>query len=197
MEFIDIVKKNRSCRRFDENKAITKETLTYLVNLARLTPSAQNLQPLKYIIAAEPDKCNKIFRSLLWAGYLTEWAGPEPGERPSAYIIILSDKEISKAVKWDHGIAAQTILLGAVSEGFAGCIIGSANKYQLRSSMKIPDQYEIELVIALGYPKEKIIIEDIENGESIRYYRDPEGNHHVPKRKLDDIILDIDINSRY
>jgi nitroreductase len=195
MEFIEIVKKNRSCRRYDESKAITKETLIDLVNIARLTPSAQNLQPLKYIIAAEPEMCGKIFQTLFWAGYLTDWAGPEPGQRPSAYIIILSDREISKAVKWDHGIAAQTILLGAASKGFAGCIIGSANKDQLRSSIKIPDQYEIELVIALGYPKEKIIIEDIENGESIRYYRDQEGNHHVPKRKLADIILDIVINS--
>jgi len=191
MKFSEIVEKNRSCRRFEENKTITADELTDLVNMARLIPSASNLQPLKYILAEKPEKCTIIFRSLLWAGYLTDWPGPEPGERPAAYIIILSDKEISKAVKWDHGIAAQTILLGAVSKGFSGCMIGSINKEQLRKDIKIPDQYEIELVIALGYPKEKIIIDNIEAGESIKYYRDLQGNHHVPKRKLADIILNI------
>ncbi len=191
MEFTEIVKKNRSCRRFDESKPVTEDELRDLADMARLTPSAQNLQPLKYILAAEPDMCSKIFQSLFWAGYLTDWEGPEPGERPSAYIIILSDRKISKAVKWDHGIAAQTILLGAVSKGFAGCMIGSINKDQLRKDIEISDQFEIELIIALGYPGEKIIIDDIETGESIRYYRDLQGNHHVPKRKLSDIIVNI------
>lgn len=190
MEFREIVRKNRSCRRFHENRSITEKELTDLVDLARLIPSAQNLQPLRYIIASEPDRCGKIFQSLFWAGYLTDWAGPETGERPPAYIIILSDRNISGSVKWDHGIAAQTILLGAVSRGFAGCIIGSINKEQLRSNIKIPDRYEIELVIPLGYAKEKIILEEINDGDSIRYYRDTQGNHHVPKRKLSDIILD-------
>ena len=194
MEFREIVKKNRSCRRFKESKPVTEDELRDLADMARLIPSAQNLQPLKYILAAEPDMCSKIFPSLFWAGYLTDWKGPEPGERPSAYIIILSDREISKAVKWDHGIAAQTILLGAVSKGFAGCMIGSINKEQLRSDITISEQFEIELIIALGYPGEKIIIEDIETGESIRYYRDPNGNHHVPKRKLSDIIVNANNN---
>lgn len=191
MEFIKIVEKNRSCRRFDEKREITRDQLTALVNMARLTPSAGNLQPLKYIIAEKSEKRALIFQSLFWAGYLTEWPGPEPGQRPSAYIIILSDREISKAVKWDHSIAAQTILLGATSKGFSGCMIGSINKERLCREIKIPDQYEVELVIALGYPDEKIIFEEIETGSSIKYYRDPQGNHHVPKRKLTDIILNI------
>lgn len=191
MEFNEIVNKNRSCRRFDEKRIITKDELTDLVNMARLIPSAQNLQPLKYIIAEEPGKRAIIFQSLFWAGYLTDWPGPEPGQRPSAYIIILSDREISKSVKWDHAIAAQTILLGATSKGFSGCMIGSVNKDRLSKEIKIPDKYEIELVIALGYPDEKIILENIEPGSSIKYYRDSQGNHHVPKRKLKDIILDI------
>lgn len=191
MEFNEIVQRNRSCRRFDEKRAITIDELTELVNMARLIPSAGNLQPLKYIIAAKPEKRTIIFQSLFWAGYLTDWPGPEPGERPSAYIIILSDREISKAVKWDHSIAAQTILLGATSKGFSGCMIATVNKERLIKEVKIPDQYEVELVIALGYPKEKIILEEIETGSSIKYYRDPQGNHHVPKRKLTDIILKI------
>jgi len=191
MEFKDMVKQNRSYRRFYEERPIPQDDLIELIDMARLTPSAQNLQPLRYIPASEQGKCGIIFPSLYWAGYLTEWQGPDVGERPSAYIIILSDTSVSKSVKWDHGIAAQTILLGAVSKGYGGCIIGSINKDKLRGDLKIPEQYEIELVIALGHPKENVIVEEIGKNGNIKYYRDEKLNHHVPKRKLRDIILDL------
>ena len=191
MEFKNIVKQNRSYRRFYEERPIPQDDLIELIDMARLTPSAQNLQPLRYIPASDKEKCSIIFTSLYWAGYLTEWQGPDEGERPSAYIIILSDTSVSKSVKWDHGIAAQTILLGAVSKDYGGCIIGSINKDKLRGDLKIPEQYEIELVIALGHPKENVIVEEIGKNGNIKYYRDEKLNHHVPKRKLRDIILDL------
>lgn len=191
MEFSDIVRQNRSYRRFYEDRAIPQDDLIKLIDLARLTPSAQNLQPLRYIPVSEKEKCSIIFPSLYWAGYLTDWQGPDQGERPSAYIIILSDTSVSKSVKWDHGIAAQTILLGAVSKGYGGCIIGSMNKEKLREDLKIDAEYEIELVIALGHPKENVIVEEIDRKGNVKYYRDEEMNHHVPKRKLQDIILGI------
>jgi nitroreductase len=191
MEFSDIVKQNRSYRRFYEDRPIPEDDIIKLIDMARLTPSAQNLQPLRYIPASDREKCAIIYPSLYWAGYLTEWQGPDQGERPSAYIIILSDTGISKSVKWDHGIAAQTILLGAVSKGYGGCIIGSINKEKLRGDLIIPEEYEIELVIALGHPRENVIVEEIDKNSSIKYYRDEEMNHHVPKRKLQDIILNI------
>ena len=188
MKFHEIVKKSRSYRRFYEEKQIPQLALLKLVDNARLIPSAQNLQPLKYYIA-EYEMRKTVFPFLKWAGYLTDWDGPEEGERPSAYIIILSDKNISKNVKWDHGISAQTILLGAVSKEMGGCIIGSIDRDGLASALGISDDYTIELVVALGFPKENVIIKEIENGEDIKYYRDSEGNHYVPKRKLINIIL--------
>lgn len=188
MKFHEIVKKSRSYRRFYEDRIIDQKTLLKLVDNARLIPSAQNLQPLKYYIAEHKER-GKVFPFLKWAGYLTEWDGPEEGERPSAYIIILSDTTISKSVKWDHGIAAQTLLLGAVSKELGGCIIGSIDRDGLTASLSLPDHLTIELVIALGYPKENVIIKEIDNGMDIRYYRDSEGNHYVPKRRLADIIV--------
>ncbi len=188
MKFHEIVIKSRSYRRFYEDKEIPQSTLLKLVNNARLIPSAQNLQPLKYYIV-EYQQRNTVFPYLKWAGYLTEWDGPVEGERPSAYIIIVSDKNISKNVKWDHGIAAQTILLGAASKEMGGCIIGSVDRDGLSSALDLSDDYTIELVIALGFPKENVIIKEIENGDDIKYYRDSEGNHYVPKRKLADIIV--------
>jgi len=188
MKFHEMVKKNRSYRRFYEEKEISQLTLLKIVDNARLIPSAQNLQPLKYFIV-EYEHRNLVFPYLKWAGYLTEWNGPEDGERPSAYIIILSDKRISSNVKWDHGIAAQTILLSAVSKEMGGCIIGSIDRPGLSAALDLSDDYTIELVVALGFPRENVLIKEIENSEDIKYYRDKEGNHYVPKRKLADIII--------
>lgn len=187
----ELVRKNRSVRRFHEEVAIDMATLRELVDLARLTASAGNLQPLKYVLVCDPETNALVFPHLAWAGYLRPaWTGPAKGERPSAYIIILGDTEISKVIDCDHGIAAQTILLGATEKGLAGCIIGSIERHGLQKALGIPPRYDILLVIALGKPKEKVVIETAQDG-NIRYWRDAEGVHHVPKRPLDEIILNL------
>jgi len=186
----DLIKKNRSYRRFYQGKSISKETLEELINLARLSPSSANLQPLKYIISNTPEKNKLIFPCLAWAGYLKDWPGPEEGERPSAYIIITGDTKITKNFGCDHGIAAQSILLGATEKGLSGCIIGSIRREKLRGYLKIPERYEILLVIAIGVRKETVVIEEVRNGD-IKYWRDEKGIHHVPKRDLSEIILDL------
>ncbi len=187
----DLFKTNRTCRRFDQGHALSDDTLKELVDMARLTPSAGNLQPLKYILSADPEKNIKIFSHLRWAAYLKEWAGPGEGERPAGYILILGDSTISAAVKWDHSIAALAITLGAADKGLAGCIFGSFDQKGLRETLEIPDRYEILLVTALGRPVEKVVIEEMGRDGDVRYWRDDEEVHHVPKRTLDDIILDL------
>jgi len=185
----ELVLKNRSYRRFDETAAISRETLKELVDLARLTASAANRQPLKYLLSWEPQKNSLIFPHLAWAGYLKEWPGPAAGERPTAYIVMLVDTEISPAAAYDLGIAGQTILLGATEKGLGGCMIASIKKEDLRESLGIAEQYEIVMVIALGKPVEKVTIEAVKSGGDIRYWRDPQGGHHVPKRSLEEIII--------
>lgn len=187
----NLIRKNRSTRRFKEDKAVPIGTLKWLVDLARLSPSAGNLQPLKYILSADKKKNDLIFPCLYWAGYLEDWEGPAKGQRPSAYIIILNDRQISKVPGCDNGIAAQTIMLGAAEKDISGCMIGSINRPKLASELNIPDQYEISLVLALGYADEEIVIEEVKDPNQIKYYRDPKGTHYVPKRNLDDIILEI------
>ncbi len=187
----ELVLKNRSFRRFKENNKIPEKTLRELLELARLCPSGANKQPLKYIVSNEPDKNSRIFSTLAWAGYLKDWDGPSSGERPAAYIIILGDKDISESFGCDHGIAAQTILLGAAEKGLGGCMLGSIKREELRELLNIPDRYQILLVIALGEPAEKVILEEADSPEDIKYYRDSEGAHHVPKRRLEDIITNI------
>lgn len=185
----NLITKNRSCRRFFQKELVPVESLRGLVNLARLSASAANLQPLKYVLSAEPDKNESIFSCLAWAGYLKDWSGPSEGERPSAYIIVLGDTDIAKTFATDLGIASQSILLGAREQDLAGCMIGSIKKERLRERLHIPDRFEILLVIALGRPKETVVLEEIAPGGSIKYWRDEDGIHHVPKRPLDEIIL--------
>lgn len=147
------------------------------------------MQPLRYILSCEPEKNALIFPHLAWAGYLKDWPGPDEGERPSAYIIILGDTRITESFGCDHGIAAQSILLGATEKGLGGCIIGTIQRDRLRRTLDIPSFFEVHLVLALGKPKEKVIIEAVESDDDIKYWRDDEGTHHVPKRALDDIII--------
>jgi nitroreductase len=185
----DLVLKNRSYRRFYQETPVKIETLKELVYLARLSASAANRQPLKYAMCCDPRRNALVFPNLAWAGYLKDWSGPEEGERPSAYIVILGDSTITKSFGCDHGIAAQSILLGATEKGLGGCIIGSVRKDELSQALAILAEYEILLVIALGKPKETVVLEAMAQGGDIRYWRDDEGVHHVPKRSLGEIII--------
>ena len=185
-----LILRNRSYRRFFQKPRITKNTLKKLINLARLSPSAANLQPLKFILSFDKNKNSRIFPSLKWAGYLTNWPGPEENERPTAYIIILGDTKITKNFGCDHGVAAQSILLGASMMGLGGCMLGAIDKKLLKKSLKIPKFYKILLVIALGKPKEKVVIDTAVKNKDIKYWRDNKDIQHVPKRKLKDLIID-------
>ena len=186
----DIVIKNRSYRRFYQDYTITKDGLCALVDLARLAASAANMQPLKFFISADKPTNASIFPHLGWAAYLKDWPGPDEGERPSAYIIILGDTHIAANFWCDHGIAAQTILLGAAEQGLGGCMIASVNRKGLMAALNIPGHFEILLVIALGKPKEEVRIEPVGPGGDIKYHRDDKGVHHVPKRSLEEIIIE-------
>ncbi len=187
----ELIVKNRSYRRFCQEVRISREVLEELIDLARLSSSASNLQPLKYIMAYEEDKNNLIFPHLRWAGYLKDWDGPKEGEKPSAYIVILGDKDISRNCYCDHGIACQSVLLGACEKGLGGCIFSTIDKEGLRNVLKIQGRYEILLVIALGKPKETVVLEEVKDSQSIKYWRDGNEVHHVPKRRIQDIVLDL------
>lgn len=185
----DLVLKNRSYRRFYEDVSISLDTLRELVNLARLTASARNMQPLKYVLCCDRDTNAAIFSTLAWAGYLADWPGPVEGERPSAYIVVLGDKTLSQSFGVDHGIAMQTILLGATEKGLGGCMIGSIQREKLRQILNIPEQYEILNVVALGKPKETVVIDPVGPDGNIKYWRDKDQVHHVPKRSLAELII--------
>jgi nitroreductase len=188
MKFKDLVLKTRSYRRFDESHKISRQTLEQLVGLARLSASGANRQPLKFALYNSPEDCARIFPSILWAAYLKDWDGPEAGERPAGYIVILGDKEIAEGFGVDHGIAAQSIMLGATEAGLGGCMIASIRREQLRAELNIPERFDILLIMALGKPVEKVVVDDLKDGD-VKYWRDGEKTHHVPKRPLNELII--------
>ena len=186
----DLITANRSTRRFDETHTVDRDTLVELVDLARLSGSGGNAQPLKFILSADAETNAAIFPHLAWAGFLKDWEGPTPGERASAYIVIVCDTEILSGAGVDHGIAAQSILLGAVEKGLAGCMIGAINHTGLRKALDLDNRYDILLVLAIGKPAETIQVEPMPSDGKTTYWRDEQSVHHVPKRSLDEIILD-------
>jgi nitroreductase len=185
----DLVLSSRTCRRFHQDAAISRDTLLSLIELARLSASGSNLQPIRYVLSCEPEKNEQIFPLLKWAGYLKDWPGPVEGERPAAYIIILGDTRVSRSFSYDVGIVAQTLRLGATEKGLAGCMIGSIQRQRLRKLLDIPEEYEIPLVLALGKPREKAVLEHVGPSGDVKYWRDAQGVHHVPKRALESLII--------
>ncbi len=184
----DLIEKNRSYRRFMPGVTISTGQMERWVDLARLSPSAKNVQPLKFALINTAATCQEIFPHLGWAGYLTEWPGPAENERPSAYIAVLHDNSLAGKRYCDDGIAMQSILLGAVEDGFGGCIIGSVNKSKVAGILQLPKHLEILWLIALGKPAEKVQLERAENNH-IEYWRDENDVHHVPKRPLKELIF--------
>ncbi len=190
----NLIEKNRSYRRFDENKKISKETLTELVELARLSSSPMNLQSLKFLIVTEDKTNNKVFKTLKWAGALPDWDGPEIGERPTGYMIILGDTTLIPKGQRDFfdfevGIWGHSVRLGATEKGIASCMIAAIDRETLKKDFNIDDKYKIAIVIAFGMPAEEIIIEPIDKTGNFHYHRDEQGRHFVPKRSLKDLIL--------
>ena len=173
-----------------------ERTLVGLIALTRLCPSSANRQPLKYWPVTSAEKNARLFPYLRWAGALKDWPGPAEGERPTGYIVILGDTDIFSRFGVDPGIVAQSMLLAAVEQGLGGCMIGSIDREGLRREFGIPERFTIELVVALGCPKETVVLdemapEDTGSLGAIDYWRDDNGVHHVPKRPLHELLVDL------
>ena len=190
--FYDLVKENRSYRGYKSDYAVSKEDLNDLINLARITASGANLQPLKYRIVTDSNEVAALNSLTRWAKMLTDITLPHEGKYPNAYIVICVDTTICKneeTAKMDIGIAAQTILLGAVEKGLGGCMLGNFDREELVKALALLDTMSPQLIIAIGKPDEEVVLVDVTDDGSTKYYRDENDIHYVPKRKLEDILI--------
>ncbi len=190
-DFKKLLISSRTTRRFHEGKKVDEDTLRSLVELTRYCPSGRNAQPLRYKMIHSDEERAKIFPLLKWAGYFSDWDGPEPGERPAAYLVQLLDTHYGKDCLCDDGLQLEAITLGMKTLGLSGCIIKAFNHVKLSEEFHIPERYIPRYVLAIGYPAEEVVIEEMtgDDNADFKYFRTPDGVHHVPKRPLDAIIL--------
>jgi nitroreductase len=192
MELRELLTKNRSYRRFRGGGPLARQTLVELVELTRLCPSAANRQPLRYMVVCDAEANARLFAHLVWARALKNWPGPAEDERPTGYIVILADTRIIDHYDTDVGIVAQSIMLGAVERGLGGCMIASIDRDAVRREFRVPEHFAIRLVLALGVPAEKVVLEDAKDSSDVIYWRDAEGTHHVPKRTMEELVVQFD-----
>lgn len=186
MNFTELATKTRSYRRFQENKPIPAELLRDMITSAGVAPCASNLQRLRFSIITDEKEKDQLFSGIGWAGYITEWDGPEPGKRPAAYIVIHAPGEKKVFTGIDVGIAASYLVLSASDAGIGSCMLLNFDRITV-NNVAPSEGYSPELLIALGYPGETVLLE--KDDEKIRYWRDSKGIHHVPKLPLEKLIL--------
>ena len=192
MEFVELVRKNRSYRGYNENRPVTREELTRLVECARLCPSSVNAQPLKYRLVWQKEEVARLQEKTNWAKALTSITLPHPGMCPTAFIVICQDTGIDTSLQRyqkDVGIVAQTMLLAAVEMGLGGCMIGNFNAGEVRKTLALPEAMAPLLVVAIGEPAETVVLTEVGPDGSVQYYRDENDVHYVPKRSLEDILI--------
>lgn len=189
MNFKELVKSNRTCRRYDGTKSITRQDLLDLVDLVRYTPSGMNKQALRFALVADEETKARVFDNIFWAGFLKDWDGPIEGERPGGYILVFDDNDYGRAMVEDVGIAGQTLALGVRAGGKAVCIFKAFKEKEINEALGLGDNFNLLMVVAVGYPLEEVVIDDIHAGDDIKYYRDQDQVHHVPKIVTEDLLI--------
>lgn len=185
----ELILKNRSYRRFNSQRRVEQSELLDLIDVARLTASSKNRQPLKYKLITDLEETNFVFDQLNWAWYLKDWKGPTTDEKPAAYILVFLDNDINDNAFIDVGIASQTILLAAVDKGLGGCIVRTVNRYEMNKRYKFSENLSLVQVIAIGEPAQNVEIVDVNETGNIEYFENEENVHFVPKRSLTEIII--------
>ncbi len=186
-----IVAATRSYRSFDPSRPIEYDVMREIIDAARYCPSAANLQPLKYRIVAG-DETDAVLPLTRWAGYFRDIKLPPDGRTPTGYIVILHDTSVSPETdysKMDVGIAAEVIMLAASELGYGGCMIGSFDRDGIKKALGVPDGLVPVLVLALGTPDETVLITEVKDGD-VKYFRDGKGLHFVPKRSLEEVVIE-------
>ena len=188
----DLVIKSRSYRGYDESRKVSREVLLELVDCARFAPSSVNGQPFRYLLVYEKEKVDRLQALTGWARALPDMNLPHPGKCPTAFIVICQNTEwddnLNRYLR-DVGAVAQTMLLAATEAGLGGIMIGNFSPDKVSRAMNLPETIVPMLIVAIGKPDEKIVLTEIGNGESTKYYRDSQDTHYFPKRKLEDIVL--------
>ncbi len=189
MDILQLIKDSRSCRRFDESVPLIQADLNWLLECASFAPSAKNAQELRFMTVLKGAVMEKLFPLTRWAGALKDWNGPQPGERPTAFIAVLMPDRGGDLLCYDTGIACQTIQLAAATRGWGACMIQSFDRKAATGLLQVPEGMKIALLMGLGAAKEIRVADQMPADGSYAYWRDDKGVHHVPKRSVAELLI--------
>lgn len=186
-ELKTLVQDARTTRRFKKDQEVTFEDLREILEVARITSSAKNMQPIKYILITKKEDVLQLAQTAAWAAHLKDWNQSEE-ERPSAFIIMLNDNMIDGFPMFDAGASFTAISLAAKSKGLSTCPMASIDKELCKKLFVIPDNLNVMIGIAVGVRSENVKLVDAQ-GFDTNYYRLEDETHCVPKRTLEQIIM--------
>jgi nitroreductase len=193
MDVFQAIKQRRSVRRFKE-RAVDFPVLEKCIEAAWLAPTAKNVQVIEYVVVDDPKLLPAVLDTVrLWAGVTRPEDGWSPGNRPQAYIVAVVNRALllergagERNTAYDAGLAVENLVLAAEGLGLGSCVITSFEPEKLGRVLCLPEKYEIAMLVALGFPDEKPVIET--SGDSTERWVDEKGVRHVPKRPLADIL---------
>lgn len=190
-DIMDMLEGRRTYRRFDGEKEIGDEVVADMMRAAQLASSAMNRQPLRYIYVRDKATVDAIFEITSWGGSLPNGLGrPRAGEQPVMFVVMLSVKELqTRFTEFDSGLAVSNLTLAAWGHGVGSCILGSTKIDKLRSLLDIPEELDVSVVVAFGYPTHTSRVVEGE-GDDMKYSLDENMNYVVPKRKISDTVIE-------
>ena len=185
MDFEKLAKLRRTIR-FYQDKKVPVEDLVKLVDIARFAPSGSNKQPIRYIIIDNDETAHKIFDVTRYAGLVTPRRSPVWGvNAPRNFFAVTSVKGASVV---DAAAAIQNLLLAAADNGLGTCWIGAFNKDEAKKILELDDNTELHFLVAVGYPAETPVSDEVSCNDSVAYYLDDSDTLHVPKIKVQDLV---------
>ena len=184
---IDLIRRRRSIRRF-RPEPIPFQLLAQFVDAGRLAPTGSNVQPLEFVVVDDEELKEQVFDTLKWGRHVWPLRNPPEGKRPAAYIVVLVDKKKRPSgAERDAGAAIENIFLAALEQGVASCWVRSIDRPKLGELISLQKPMEIDSILALGYPDEEPVVEEMK-GEEYRYWLDDDDRLHVPKRPLSAVL---------
>ncbi len=189
MTVYEAVKARHTIRKFTQEKP-NKEDLMQIVDSARLAPSGANAQPLKYAVVTDEDKRRDLYPFIKYAGFLKDW-DPVFEECPTAFIVILNDTSIKPTGRseCDSGIALASMCLAAQELGYGSVCLGAINRAEIKKTLGLAEQYDVMYLLGIGYPAQTG--ETFDCAGDMKYYFDEEGNVHVPKRTMEEVLVEV------
>ena len=175
----------RTIRRFRQ-EPLPEEAIREILDAARQASCAANLQRLRYVAVTNPGLVAAMLPNLAFGMMVNPRRQPTAGvNSPMAYIVVCCDCEPGASLHADAGAAIQSMELAAWGQGIGCCWLGSHKAEPVAQLLGLEHPERILYVVALGYPAEDPCREDVQAGDSVKYYLDDADRIHIPKYTVD------------